>query len=206
MGTRSRKRRTCFIILKAIQPSRSITKSLRHLPIMTTPKWFWSGMKARSSAIAVIPAQWILEMSWCSHNPPPDRACTSWIQNGQLFPKPIPATYSSLRPIRILKISLANNTAPVPREAIYGPEPARRWCFYYEKMDLAIQEGNWGQAAALGNKAIGLGLHPEDQSEWLPVLKVYAMQDDMNGIKTTIPKINARSIPASRGVPVIGQS
>jgi hypothetical protein len=86
---------------------------------------------------------------------------------------------------------LADNTAPVPREAIYGPEPAQRWCFYYEKMDLAIQEDNWGQAAALGNKAVGLGLHPEDQSEWLPVLKVYAMQDDMNGIKTTIPKINA---------------
>ena len=86
---------------------------------------------------------------------------------------------------------LTHNVAPVPREAIYGPEPAHRWCFYYEKMDLAIQEGNWGQAAALENKAIGLGLHPEDQSEWLPMLKVYAMQDDMNGIKTTIPKINA---------------
>ena len=86
---------------------------------------------------------------------------------------------------------MTHNIAPVPREAIYGPEPAHQWCFYYEKMDLAIQEGNWRQAAALENKAIGLGLHPEDQSEWLPVLKVYAMQDDMIGIKTTIPKINA---------------
>jgi hypothetical protein len=102
-----------------------------------------------------------------------------------------PGNVQLLAPHSNIEDILTHNVAPVPREAIYGPEPAHRWCFYYEKMDLAIQEGNWGQAAAFGNKAIGIGLHPEDQSEWLPVLKVYAMQDDMNGIKTTIPKINA---------------
>jgi hypothetical protein len=94
-----------------------------------------------------------------------------------------PGNVQLLAPHSNIEDILTHNVAPVPREAIYGPEPAHRWCFYYEKMDWAIQEGNWGQAAAWGNKAVGLGLHPEDQSEWLPVLKVYAMQDDMNGIE-----------------------
>ena len=72
-------------------------------------------------------------------------------------------------------------------------------------MDLAIQEGNWGQAAAWGNKAIGLGLHPEDQSEWLPMLKVYAMQDDMTGNQDNDTQGQCKSISALRGMPIIGR-
>jgi hypothetical protein len=85
---------------------------------------------------------------------------------------------------------MVNSSPRFPREAIYGPEPAHQWCYYYEKVDLAIQQNDWGQAITFGNKAVELGLHPEDRSEWLPLILAYAMNDDINDIKTTAPKIN----------------
>lgn len=122
---------------------------------------------------------------------PSDTSCVHAIDGKQ-------AIVSAQDPSSILQIaprSAIGNILPeavpvVPQGAIFGPEPAHRWCYYYEKMDLAIQTGNWKEAVALGNKAIELGFHPGDQSEWIPLVMAYAMNGDTNGIKMTAPKIN----------------
>ncbi len=79
----------------------------------------------------------------------------------------------------------------VPQDFAFGSEPEHKWCYYYEKAELALQMENWDEAAALGEKAIQLGLHPEDQSEWLPFLYAYAVTDNATRVKQTAPKINA---------------
>ena len=65
-----------------------------------------------------------------------------------------------------------------PPEAIFGNDPERGWCNYFQEADLAAQIGDWERVAALGDEAIALGFSPEDRVEWLPFLKGYAVTGD----------------------------
>lgn len=55
-----------------------------------------------------------------------------------------------------------------------GPEPAHDWCYYFERADLARQNGDWAGAAALGEEAFSKGLRWEDPVELLPFIEGYA--------------------------------
>jgi hypothetical protein len=66
------------------------------------------------------------------------------------------------------------SAAPTTLPAFLSGESPREWCFYYQKMDLARQLGNWGEAARLADEALKKGLTPEDVSEWMPALEAYA--------------------------------
>jgi hypothetical protein len=61
-----------------------------------------------------------------------------------------------------------------PLEAVFGPEPAHEWCWYYQQAALARQRGEWELVASLGDKALGLGFYPADSVEWLPFMQAYA--------------------------------
>jgi len=58
--------------------------------------------------------------------------------------------------------------------ALYGTEDRSYWCYYYEKADLARQQGDWQQVAALADQAFGLGDYPNDPTERLPFIEGYA--------------------------------
>jgi len=64
--------------------------------------------------------------------------------------------------------------APVTPPAFLGEEPAHQWCYYYQKMSLARQQGNWEEVARLADQAQEQGLTPDDISEWMPILEAYA--------------------------------
>ncbi|MBK9925606.1 MAG: hypothetical protein IPP66_09970 [Anaerolineales bacterium] len=71
----------------------------------------------------------------------------------------------------------------------FGPALPQEWCYYYQKADLARQQGNWEEVARLGNEAQKLELHPNDQIEWMPFLQAYAFlgnKKQVNGISTRI--------------------
>ncbi|GAB4542949.1 MAG: hypothetical protein Fur002_14130 [Anaerolineales bacterium] len=77
-----------------------------------------------------------------------------------------------------------------PPAWMFGKEPPREWCYYYESVELALQRGEWEQAADLSKKAESLQLTPEDRSEWLPLLYAYARTGDETRVKQTASKIN----------------
>jgi hypothetical protein len=64
-------------------------------------------------------------------------------------------------------------SANVPPE-ILGEEPAHTWCYYFEKADLARQEGDWAEVAEIGDQVFGIPYYPDDYSEYLPFLEAYA--------------------------------
>ena len=72
--------------------------------------------------------------------------------------------------------ALTNNeeSAPSPLDFVFGTEPAHGWCYFYQKAELARQQGDWETVTALGAKAETLGLFPSDPVEWLPFLQAYA--------------------------------
>jgi hypothetical protein len=75
-----------------------------------------------------------------------------------------------------------NSEAPTPPQIVFGPEPAHGWCYYYEKADLARQQGNWKEVIRLGNGVIQKKLTPQDDIEWLPFLESFARAGDADSL------------------------
>jgi len=57
---------------------------------------------------------------------------------------------------------------------LFGEEPSKNWCWYYEHADLARQQKNWRLVAKLGDEALLLDDHPNDPMERLPFIEGYA--------------------------------
>jgi hypothetical protein len=68
----------------------------------------------------------------------------------------------------------AGDPAAQPPAEIFGSEPKHRWCYYFEKADLARQQGNWTEVRELSKQSIRVGYRPEDPSEYLPFIEAYA--------------------------------
>lgn len=76
--------------------------------------------------------------------------------------------------------ALLSSTAPILSKPlarmpeIYGPEPAHNWCYYFEKADLARQQGDWKTVARLGDVAFALDDSPNDPVEYFVYIEGYA--------------------------------
>jgi hypothetical protein len=65
-----------------------------------------------------------------------------------------------------------------PPEHPFGAEPLHGWCYYYEKASLARQQGDWDEVLRLEDIVSQQNLRPDDQSEWMPFLQAYALNDN----------------------------
>lgn len=83
-------------------------------------------------------------------------------------------------PDRLLKSMNLSNPSALIRDAqpgaqppidIFGDAPRRRWCYYFEKADLARQQGDWPQIVTLAKESIAVGLRPDDPAEYLPFIE-----------------------------------
>jgi hypothetical protein len=61
---------------------------------------------------------------------------------------------------------------PVPAW-LFGAQPEHRWCYYFQKADLARQAGNWEKVAKLGDQAFKVPYYPDDPAEYLPFIEAY---------------------------------
>ena len=74
--------------------------------------------------------------------------------------------------LKLTDLSLIKSEpAHQPLAAIFTNQPQEGWCYYFETADLARQNGDYGQAAALGEEALAQGYAPRAASEWLPFLE-----------------------------------
>jgi hypothetical protein len=64
-----------------------------------------------------------------------------------------------------------NSPYPAMPAHIFGAEPERSWCYYYQRAALARQKGDWAEVVRLGNEAQDLGYAAADPSEWMVFLE-----------------------------------
>ncbi len=109
------------------------------------------------------------------------------VYNGSLLD--VPAVESSnitlLAPyskMDLIKFDAASPDAPIQ---IMGDEPEHRWCYFYQKINLALQAGDWAHAAQLAEEARLADVQPLDETEWLSVLEAYANQGEEKKAKRT---------------------
>lgn len=81
--------------------------------------------------------------------------------------------------------AVLNNTALIRQEnavtlpdSLFAPEPAHRWCYYFERADLARQFDDWKLVAELGDVAFRLDDHPNNPVERLVFVEGYAHTGD----------------------------
>ncbi len=82
----------------------------------------------------------------------------------------------------------------IPPAFLFGPEPQHGWCYYFERASLASQQGSWSEVEALGVEAGKLGLHPNDQVEWMPFLQAAAFLGDTQQVKAISTRINTEKL------------
>jgi hypothetical protein len=68
---------------------------------------------------------------------------------------------------------------PEYREKIFGREPEHRWCYFYEKAELARQMGEWNTVLELAGQAAAQGYNPlrsesSTAMEWRVFIEGYA--------------------------------
>ena len=69
-----------------------------------------------------------------------------------------------------IQIQATANPKLLP-ENIFGSEPPREWCYFYEKASLARQKGDWVEVVRLADEANLKGYQPVDRTEWMPFLE-----------------------------------
>ncbi len=89
---------------------------------------------------------------------------------------------------KIERIDLASSPV-VPPEKIFGKPPRIDWCFYYQKITLARQRGDWESAANLAEEALQKGFQPRDYSEWFPVFEAYVNSGNFEAAAKLAPKM-----------------
>ncbi len=93
-----------------------------------------------------------------------------------LLPETIDKIIDLSDPYRII-----NQDPAVPinmDESIFGKEPAHRWCYYYEKADLARQYKDWAVVLELEKQVVDKSLEAKVGSEYLPFSEAYAAIGD----------------------------
>ena len=91
-----------------------------------------------------------------------------WLQAGvPILPRAAVKALPLSKPDQIV----AGEVAPFP---VLGLEPQHTWCYYFEKADLARQEGDWTMVAEIGDQAFVASYQPDDASEYLPFIEGYA--------------------------------
>ena len=79
-------------------------------------------------------------------------------------------------PLSRLELIQPGSPSSPEMPALFGPEPAHTWCYYFEKIDLAVQLKQWDRAARLADAA--LQTKPDwtraNAAEILPLVTAYA--------------------------------
>jgi hypothetical protein len=83
---------------------------------------------------------------------------------------------------KIIPLSDLNRVISKPARAAVPPGmmkvPARDWCYYYEKAELANQIGDWQETVRLAEMAEDRRLTPYVAYEWMPFFEAYSHVGD----------------------------
>lgn len=138
-----------------------------------TEGWFLRGINNKKTFREVIPVSRDFENTLIL-TIPNSLSCLHVIDSKRLEDYHEDSIVKTIYPTsKIDRIILETNSEISPPNEIFGAEPQREWCYYYQKISLAMQRGDWEAAAFLADEAAELGYAPRNSSEWIPVFEAY---------------------------------
>ena len=107
--------------------------------------------------------------------------------NLPIYPDTLKKAFAISHPNQILQNADVN---AIPPAQIFGSEPERTWCYFYQKADLARQYANWAGIYAIGEEVFSLKYYPEEFSELYPFIEGYAKTDNWPRALELIKDVN----------------
>ena len=93
----------------------------------------------------------------------------------------LPVKVTRTLPLSNLAVIIPEPPIPAhPPAIVFGNEPDHGWCYIYQKADLARQQGDWQQVAALWKQASEKSLRPMTEFELFPFIEGLAMTGNFN--------------------------
>jgi len=121
---------------------------------------------------------------------PTANACAQVVdKNNPLLSKNTPLQIEKLANYSNTQVILSDSSGQVAPHFLFGNEPPHEWCYYYQKIGLALQNQDWETAARLGNQAIQKNLVPKDNVEWLPLLQAYIITGNQQSVNFVLQKL-----------------
>jgi hypothetical protein len=113
-----------------------------------------------------------------------------------LTPLDVDNAYLPIEDRDLVAFSNINNILPTstpgfPPQHVFGAEPQRGWCYYFEKASLAAQQGDWAGVQSLMGEADSLGLAPSNGIEWLPLLSAHLATGDFAAALALTERVHA---------------
>ena len=105
---------------------------------------------------------------------PSSTSCLHVLEKEQLeLPGSLSSLVRSLGRFSDASLILPQAMPASPPTRIFGPEPERSWCWYYQTASLARQRGEWERIVQLADEADRLDVRPGDPTEWMPFFHGY---------------------------------
>lgn len=103
---------------------------------------------------------------------PNDNSCL-WVLDKNL--KEFPQSYTLVLEETIeysdtSKLAKANDSM-LPPTKMFGYQPEKNWCYYFQKASLSRQLKDWRGLSSLTQEVIQKNLQPNDYNEWLPFIE-----------------------------------
>lgn len=76
-----------------------------------------------------------------------------------------------------------------PPSQIFGTEPSKNWCYYFQKASLARQMKDWKELSNLREEMEKKNLEPKDVNEWLPFIEGLIISEKYQQVDTLIKQI-----------------
>jgi hypothetical protein len=99
---------------------------------------------------------------------------------------------------------LVDDSPHTPPAIVFGSEPLRGWCYYYQIADLARQRGRWDEVIEIGEQAVKKGFAPNDLIEWMPFLQAYARAGDVDRLNKLAATIKSDPYVSMQVCRIIG--
>jgi len=105
--------------------------------------------------------------------------------------------FSSSEETRIMLIANKSQTGLILTDAIpqsppvdiFGPDPGKNWCYFYEKAALAQEKGDWAEIVRLYDELTTQMRKPVDRVEWFPFIQALAYTGETDRARSLVPII-----------------
>lgn len=104
----------------------------------------------------------------------PSKKSCLWILDGEREELPNNASKlakSNISYSNIDKLVQKDDISTIPPTNIFGNEPSKTWCYYFQKASIARQLKDWYKLSLLTQEVLEKKIKPEDVNEWLPFLE-----------------------------------
>lgn len=120
-----------------------------------------------------------------------EKGCLQTIDASQKSYPGLPDSLQHLSDLSNIEVILPDPDKSAVPPAPIGSEPQHGYCYYFQKINLALQQNHYAEAASLANEALDKGLSPDNPADWAPTAAALLKENQIGKAEGLIVDIDA---------------